>query len=98
MRLLLLTIIFSITTFNSAFSQKAARVELITSGTNTSLRGMSLPSDSVIWVSGSNGTIGKSVNYGKTWSWMIVPGYEKRDFRDIEAFDSSTAIAMAVDN
>ena len=98
MRLLLLTIILSITTFNSAFSQKAVGVELITSGTNTSLRGMSLPSDSVIWVSGSNGTIGKSVNSGKTWSWMIVPGYAKRDFRDIEAFDSSTAIAMAVDN
>jgi photosystem II stability/assembly factor-like uncharacterized protein len=59
---------------------------------------MAIPSETVIWVSGSNGTIGKSVDGGSTWRWMSVPGYEKRDFRDIEAFDSSTAIIMAVDN
>lgn len=71
---------------------------MMTSGTNTSLRGMSIPSEEVIWVSGSNGSIGKSVDAGRTWRWIIVAGLEKRDFRDIEAFDSSTAIAMAVDN
>ncbi len=74
------------------------QVAVITSGTNTSLRGMSVPTDEVIWVSGSNGTVGKSVDAGKTWRWMIVPGFAKRDFRDIEAFDSATAIAMTVDN
>ncbi len=79
-------------------AQQNPGVQIITSGANTSLRGMSIPSDEVIWVSGSNGTIGKTVDAGKTWRWIIVPGFEKRDFRDIEAFDSSTAIAMAVDN
>ncbi len=73
-------------------------VQIITSGVNTSIRGMSMPFDNIIWVSGSNGTVGKSVDAGATWRWMTVPGYEKRDFRDIEAFDSSTAIIMAVDN
>ncbi|MDB5248701.1 MAG: hypothetical protein JWQ40_3095 [Segetibacter sp.] len=73
-------------------------VQIIASGTNTSIRGMSVPADNVIWVSGSNGTIGKSVDGGKSWRWMVVPGFEKRDFRDIEAFDSSTAIIMGVDN
>ncbi len=82
----------------SVLAQKKLRVQIITSGSNTSLRGMSIPSDNVIWVSGSNGTIGKSVDAGKTWRWLIVPEFEKKDFRDIEAFDSSTAIAMAVDN
>lgn len=84
--------------FSSSFAQQKNSVEIITSGTNTSLRGMSLPSENVIWVSGSNGTIGKSVDAGKIWRWITVPGLEKRDFRDIEAFDSSIAIAMAVDN
>ena len=79
-------------------AQKNLGVQILTTGTNTSLRGMSIPSDEVIWVSGSNGTIGKSVDAGKTWRWIIVPGFEKKDFRDIESFDSSTAIAMAVDN
>jgi photosystem II stability/assembly factor-like uncharacterized protein len=59
---------------------------------------MSIPSEEVIWVSGSNGTIGKTVDAGKTWRWMTVPGFEKKDFRDIEAFDSSSAIIMAIDN
>jgi hypothetical protein len=27
---------------------------------------------------------------------MKVPGYEKMDFRDIEAFDSNTAIIMGI--
>jgi photosystem II stability/assembly factor-like uncharacterized protein len=82
----------------ASYSQTKEQVEVITVGVNTSLRGMSIPSDEVIWVSGSNGTIGKSYDSGKTWKWNIIPGFEKRDFRDIEAFDSSTAIAMAVDN
>ncbi len=97
MRLLLPVLFFLLKIFTS-YSQNTARVEVITCGTNTSLRGMSIPSDEVIWVSGSNGTIGKSVDAGKTWQWIIVLGLEKKDFRDIEAFDSSTAIAMAVDN
>ena len=81
-----------------ALGQEKMQLQLLTSGTNTSLRGMSVPSDDVVWVSGSNGTIGKSVDGGKSWRWLTVAGLEKRDFRDIEAFDSSTAIAMAVDN
>ncbi|WP_157580536.1 WD40/YVTN/BNR-like repeat-containing protein [Segetibacter koreensis] len=97
MRLLMLIISIFVYLPNTA-SQETVRVEVITSGKNTSLRGMSIPSDSVVWVSGSNGTIGKSVDAGKTWKWIIVAGFEKRDFRDIEAFDSHTAIAMAVDN
>lgn len=82
----------------TSFSQIELGVQVITSGQNTSLRGMSIPTDDVIWVSGSNGTVGKSVDGGKSWRWMVVPGYEKRDFRDIEGFDSSSAVIMGVDN
>jgi photosystem II stability/assembly factor-like uncharacterized protein len=80
------------------FAQKNVGIQVLTTGTNTSLRGMSVPSDKVVWVSGSNGTVGKSVDGGNTWRWIVVPGFEKRDFRDIEAFDSTTAIVMVVDN
>src|SRR5207253_1866537 len=59
-------------------------------------RGLSVVNNEVIWVSGSNGTIGKSTNGGKDWKWLVVKGFEKTDFRDIEAFDGSTAIIMAV--
>lgn len=72
-------------------------VEIITKDTKTSLRGLSVVSDRVVWVSGSNGTVGKSTDGGKTWKWLVVKGFEKRDFRDIEAFSASTAIIMAID-
>ncbi|HEU4471659.1 MAG TPA: oxidoreductase [Flavisolibacter sp.] len=71
-------------------------VELLSSGTKSSLRGLSVVNDEVLWVSGSNGTVGRSSNGGKDWKWMVVKGFEKRDFRDIEAFDATTALIMAV--
>jgi photosystem II stability/assembly factor-like uncharacterized protein len=73
-------------------------IQVLSSGTKTNLRGLSVVNDNIIWVSGSNGTIGRSVNSGKNWSWMTVKGFEKKEFRDIEAFDANTAIIMAVDS
>ncbi len=66
----------------------------VASGTATSLRGMSIVSDQVAWVSGSNGSIGKTVDGGVTWQWLKPSGYEKLDFRDIEAFDSNKAVVV----
>ena len=71
-------------------------LRLLTSGIKTSIRGLSVVTDNVLWVSGTNGTIGKSTNGGKNWKWMTVKGFEKTDFRDIEAFNATTAIIMAV--
>jgi photosystem II stability/assembly factor-like uncharacterized protein len=79
-------------------SQKLPSVQLLQDSINSSFRGLSVPSDNVVWVSGSNGTVGRSTDAGKIWKWINVPGFEKRDFRDIEAFDSLTAIIMAVGN
>lgn len=73
-------------------------VEIITSGTNTSLRGLSVVNDNIIWVSGSQGTIGKTTNGGKNFKWHTVKGFEKAEFRDIEAFDASNAVIMAIVN
>ncbi|MDF2190191.1 oxidoreductase [Paraflavitalea sp. CAU 1676] len=72
------------------------KVQLLTSGTETSLRGLSVVNDKVVWVSGSKGKVGRSVDGGVTWQWTTVPGFEKRDFRDIEAFDEKTAVIIAI--
>jgi hypothetical protein len=90
----LLIICLSCFSFSSIFSQTVVVVE---QGQKVSLRGLSMPTASVVWASGSNGKVAKSVDGGSTFRWMTVEGYGKRDFRDIEAFDSSTAIIMAVD-
>jgi len=78
-----------------SFSQELA-VEVIASGVKSSLRGLSVVSDNVVWVSGSGGTVGKSSNGGKTWKWITVPGFEKTEFRDIEAFDANVAIVLGI--
>lgn len=74
----------------------AQTIEQLTSGTKNSIRGMSVVSDKIVWVSGNNGTVGKSLDGGITWEWHTVKGFEKRDFRDIEAFDKNTAIIIAI--
>jgi hypothetical protein len=72
------------------------KIETISSGTKTSLRGLSVVNNNIIWASGSNGMVAKSTNGGSTWQWMQIPNFEKKDFRDIEAFDSNTAIVMCI--
>ncbi len=72
------------------------KIHLLESGTKSSFRGLSVVSDNILWVSGSAGTVGRSTDAGKTWQWQTVRGFEKTEFRDIEAFDSSTALIMAI--
>ena len=75
---------------------QAPALQILTSGTKTSLRGLCVVNDNVVWVSGSHGMVGKSLNAGKNWNWMTVKGFEEKEFRDIEAFDANTAIIMSV--
>ena len=71
-------------------------IQLLASGKKVSLRGLSVVSDNIIWASGSNGSVARSVDGGNTFTWLPVIGYEKTDFRDIEAFDKNTAIIMGI--
>ncbi|MDP3393602.1 oxidoreductase [Sediminibacterium sp.] len=92
-------IFLSLTVFLNSlivFSQTNNPVQLIEQGRKTSIRGLSVVSNKIIWVSGSAGSVGKSIDGGKTFKWMTIKGYEKRDFRDIEAYNHKTAIIMAV--
>lgn len=95
---LFLLFLLAIGSSNDIFSQRKAlpRVEILNTGVKTSIRGLSVVNNNVIWVSGSDGMVGKSSNAGKNWKWMTVKGFEKNDFRDIEAFDANTAIIMAI--
>jgi hypothetical protein len=88
--------LFVLLLLNFSLTAIAQKIELLSTGNKTSLRGLSVVDDKTIWVSGSNGTVARSIDAGKTWNWMVVAGYEKRDFRDIEAFDKKTAIIMAI--
>ena len=87
-------ILFLFFFFQNSFAQQ---IKILTDSVHSSFRGLSVVNNDVAWVSGSNGTVGKTIDGGKSWKWMIVKGFEKTDFRDIEAFDKNTALIMGVD-
>jgi photosystem II stability/assembly factor-like uncharacterized protein len=74
---------------------KAQTVTLLYQSISSSIRGLSVLDDRVAWVSGSKGTVGITVDGGKTWAWPQVKGFEQIDFRDIEAFSDKEAIIMS---
>lgn len=65
-------------------------------GTKASLRGLSVVSEKIIWASGTNGTFLRTVDGGKNWKPGKIPGAEKLDFRDVEAFDANTAFILSI--
>ncbi len=89
-------ILFSIYLSLTAIIVTAQQIKVLTEGTKTSIRGLSVVSNSIIWASGSNGLVIKTTDAGKHFTYLKVKGYEQRDFRDIKAFDSNMAIIMAV--
>jgi photosystem II stability/assembly factor-like uncharacterized protein len=91
--LLVIAPVFAV--FLLASNLKAQSIELLQKGKPTSIRGLSVVDDNTAWVSGSRGTIAITNDGGKTWDWKQVKGFEKSDFRDIEAFSSKKAIIMS---
>lgn len=75
---------------------QAQTVKMLDSSRTESFRGLSVVNNKIVWVSGSAGTIGRSIDGGETWEWLKVTGFEKTDFRDIEAFDEKTAVIMGI--
>ena len=69
-------------------------IELNT-GSKASLRGLYAINDSICWVSGSEGTVLRTVNNGQSWEDVSPDGYQKLQFRDIHAFGKDTAIVLS---
>ncbi len=71
-------------------------ITIVDTSKKVSIRGLSVVDDATIWCSGNNGSVARSIDGGKTFTWQTIKGYEKLDFRDIEAFDANTAIVMGI--
>lgn len=85
---LILAILLLISSMNAQWQ----KVDL---ATTAGFRGLNVVSEKIIWASGTEGTVIRSVDAGKTWSVMTVPGAEKLDFRGITAFDANTAVIIS---
>jgi photosystem II stability/assembly factor-like uncharacterized protein len=64
-------------------------------GTTADFRGLCAVSADVAWVSGTKGTCARTTDAGRTWTVGVVPGGEKLDFRDVEAFGPDTAYLLS---
>lgn len=65
------------------------------SGTHADFRGLSVVDRHIAWASGTRGTYIRTVDGGKTWQAGVVPGAEKLDFRDVDAFGADLAYLMS---
>ena len=89
-------IFFICTLFICSSLNAQYQIKELTAQKGVSIRAMSVPSEKVIWASGSKGMVAKSTNEGISFEWMQVKGYEKRDFRAMHAWNDQEAIIVAV--
>ena len=73
---------------------KIAAWELQSSGTEASLRGLSVVSDQIAWASGAQGTVIKTIDGGAHWVRLEIPNADPLDFRDLHAFDDKTCVVI----
>jgi photosystem II stability/assembly factor-like uncharacterized protein len=67
-------------------------------GGTADLRALSPVNGRVVWASGSNGTVLRTTNGGRSWQPVGPPGTSALEFRGIKAFDRDHAVLMSVGN
>lgn len=72
-------------------SQKDSLPEMLHEG-GGSIRAISVVNNRVIWVSGSEGSVGLTKDGGEHWQWRVLPGGQ--DFRCLKAFSARKAVLI----
>jgi photosystem II stability/assembly factor-like uncharacterized protein len=80
-----------------AASEGAAQVEITEqrSGGEARLQAVFAVSAEVVWASGVEGTVVKTLDGGATWTSLEVPDSENLQFRDLHAFDDQEAFVLS---
>ena len=60
-----------------------------------SFRGISVLNEKIIFVSGTKGTVLKTINGGLDWEEVYVPDADSLDFRDVEVLNENEIILMS---
>jgi hypothetical protein len=80
----------------SACGQTKPRLEVIPVTDQFTFWGISAPDDRVVWISANKGTVGRSMDGGKHWTFTPVKGFEQKEFRSVYAFNDRVAIVANV--
>jgi photosystem II stability/assembly factor-like uncharacterized protein len=70
-------------------------LEPVASGTTVLLQAVSPVDEEVVWVSGHGASYARSLDGGERWEVGVVPNADGLQFRDVAAFDASTAYLMS---
>jgi photosystem II stability/assembly factor-like uncharacterized protein len=98
-RVAVLVAVFTLAATSMALASGGGRDlgwQLTPTGSTARLRGLSVVSEKVVWTSGSGGTVLRTTDKGASWQSVGPPGTSDLGFRDIEAFDRSNAVILAI--
>lgn len=68
--------------------------QVFDTGSRASLRGIAVIDAHCVYVSGTDGTLLRTIDGGQSWQDVAPPQAGVCDFRDLEAFDGNTVLAM----
>lgn len=66
------------------------------SGSDELFIGISPVSETVVWISGTGGTYGRTLDGGASWEIGVVPGADSLQFRDVHGVDAETAYLLSI--
>ena len=66
------------------------------SGSEVLFIGISPVDELVVWISGTGGTYGRTLDGGLTWTTGVVPGADSLQFRDVHGVDANTAYLLSI--
>ncbi len=78
-----------------AAAQAEPTVTDLESGTRALLQAVSPVDASIVWVSGHEGAVLRSVDGGTTWGLRPVQTLDSLEFRDVHAFDADRAVILS---
>ncbi|GAA0552092.1 oxidoreductase [Paractinoplanes ferrugineus] len=82
----------------AGFSHGRPEWQLGDTGTTARFRGLAPVDDRVAWVAGTEGTILRTTDGGRHWASVGPADAAALQFRDIEAFDARSAVALTIGN
>jgi photosystem II stability/assembly factor-like uncharacterized protein len=80
----------------AAAPAKTPAWRIVHAGGTADLRALSPVSGRVAWASGSEGTVLRTTDRGRTWRDVGPPGTRELEFRGLKAFDARNAVIMSV--
>lgn len=64
--------------------------------TEASLRGIAVYNQRIVWVTGTDGTIMRTEDAGKTWEQITIENTATLDFRDVEILSPQEVVVMSI--